>query len=274
MPFIKAKDGTNLFYKDWGDGKTVVFVHGWCLNSDIWEYVMNELTFKGYRCIAYDQRGCGRSDPAFTGYDYSSLAHDLAIILEELDLSDVTLVAHSMGCAIITRYLSEHGTSRVKKAVLIATITPQIVKSENNPHGVDKIYLDEGIAAIKKDRPAYVRSMAKGFFNLESPNNNVSPEMVDWAVDINLQSSSWAAIELMNTQISGNQRNELKTINIPVLLQHGDSDLTSPLQLTAEPTGDLLNNGELKIYKNHGHGIIMSGWDIISADIIDFINQN
>jgi len=272
MAFIKAKDGTNLFYKDWGNGKTVVFVHGWCLNSDTWEYVMNELTFKGYRCIAYDQRGCGRSDPAFTGYDYSSLADDLAFILEELDLSDVTLVAHSMGCGIITRYLSEHGTSRVKKAVLIATITPQIVKSENNPLGIDKIYFDEGIVAIRKDRPAYVRSMAKGFFNLESPNSNVSAEMVDWGVDINLQSSSWAAIELMNTQIIGNQRNELKTIKIPVLLQHGDSDLTTPLQLTAEPTRDLLNDSQLKIYKNHGHGIIMSGWDHISADLIDFIN--
>jgi pimeloyl-ACP methyl ester carboxylesterase len=246
MAFIKAKDGTNLFYKDWGNGKTVVFVHGWCLNSDTWEYVMNELTFKGYRCIAYDQRGCGRSDPAFTGYDYSSLADDLATLLEELNLNDVTLVAHSMGCGIITGYLSEHGTSRAKKAV----------------------------AAIRKDRPAYVRSMANGFFNLESVNHNISPEMVDWAVDINLQSSSRAAIELMNTQISGNQKDELKTIAIPVLLQHGDRDLTSPLRLTAEPTRDLLNESKLKIYKNHGHGIIISGSDLISADIIDFINQN
>ncbi len=272
MPFIKAKDGTNLFYKDWGNGKTVVFIHGWCMNSDTWEYIMNELTFKGYRCIAYDQRGCGRSDPAFTGYDYTSLADDLAILLEELDLNDVTLVAHSMGCGIITRYLSEHGTLRAKKAVLIATTTPQVVKDENNPEGADKIFF-EGIAAIKKDRPAYVRSMANGFFNLEGNDHNISPEMVDWAVDINLPSSSRAAIELMNTQTFGNQKNELKTINIPVLLQHGDRDLNSPLQLTAEPTRDLLNNCELKIYKDQGHGIIISGWDHLSADIIDFIYQ-
>ncbi|MEO6868324.1 MAG: alpha/beta hydrolase [Ginsengibacter sp.] len=273
MPFIKAKDGTNLYYKDWGTGKNVVFVHGWCLNSDSWEYVMNELSCNGYRCIAYDQRGCGRSDPAFTGYDYSSLADDLAVVLEELDLDDVTLVAHSMGCGIITRYLSEHGTLRAKKAVFIATTTPQIIRGEDNPEGIDKIFFDEGIVAIKKDRPAYVRSMAKGFFNLESENHNISPEMVDWAVDINLQASSRAAIELMKSQILGNQKEELKTINIPVLLQHGDRDLSSPLHLTAKPTHDLLNNCELKIYKNQGHGIIISGWDHINTDIIDFINK-
>src|SRR5215207_6111805 len=150
MKFIKTGDGTRLFYQDWGAGRPVVLVHGWCINSDSWEYVMNELPHSGLRCVAYDQRGCGRSGRPWAGYNYDTLADDLQALLEHLDLREATLVGHSMGCGVVAHHLTRHGASRVARAALVAT-TPFIARAADNPEGVDRQYLEDSLAAMRRD---------------------------------------------------------------------------------------------------------------------------
>jgi pimeloyl-ACP methyl ester carboxylesterase len=273
MSFIKVTNGTNLFYKDWGTGTPVIFVHGWCINCDSWEYIMHEMCDKGFRCIAYDQRGCGRSDQPWRGFDYSTLADDLATLIEKLDLDNVILVGHSMGCGVITQYLADYGNLHVLKAVLIGTTTPNVAKSVSNPNGVDRVYFDEDINYIKRDRADFVYSLVDDFFDLKNENNIVSPQMVQWAMDITLQASSRAAVEMRSTCYNSNQREDMKEISIPVLLLHGDKDTSCPINLTAAPTHDLLINSRLKIYEGLPHGMYITEAPLISADIMDFINQ-
>jgi len=271
MPLIKVTNGTNLFYKDWGSGIPVVFVHGWCINCDSWEYIMHEMAEKGFRCIAYDQRGCGRSDQPWRGYDYMTLADDLAALIERLDLDKVVLVGHSMGCGVITQYLAEYGDLHVLKAVLIGTTTPYMAQSASNPNGIERAYLDADIDYIKRDRPGFVHSLVEDFFYLQKAGNTISPQMVNWAEEITMQASSRAAVEMRNTCYSANQREELKQISIPVLMLHGDKDTSCPLPLTVEPTRDLLINSKLKIYEEMPHGMYMTEGPLISKDIMDFI---
>ena len=188
MSFIKVKDGTKLFYKDWGTGRPVVLVHGWCINCDSWEYVMNELVQHGLRCIAYDMRGCGRSDQPWSGYDYTTLAEDLSTLIESLDLHEVTLIGHSMGGGVITRYLTLQGEARISNAILLGTTTPFLQQAEDNPEGVDKMYLEAAKEAMRQDRAAYVLGLVPAFFGKDNVHKPVSQAMMEWGVGITLQS--------------------------------------------------------------------------------------
>lgn len=273
MAFINGTNGTNLFYKDWGTGQPVVFVHGWCINCDSWEYIMQDMTDRGFRCIAYDQRGCGRSDQASDGYDYSTLADDLSALIEHLDLKDVVLVGHSMGCGVITRYLADYGDIRVKKAVLLGTTTPYLIKAEDNPNGFDESFLNDILNFMKNDRPGYVRSLADPFFGFPNPVNPVSADMVDWAVALTLQASLKAAVELQKTIVLTDQRDELGKIDIPVLILHGDKDIGLPLHISATPTHNLLANSKLKILKDQPHGMYISAPALLTSEITQFINE-
>jgi len=274
MPFIKVTNGTNLFYLDNGSGAPVLFVHGWCANSTTWEYVMNEMTDNGFRCIAYDQRGCGRSDQPWRGYDYATLADDLATVIEKLDLDKVVLVGHSMGCGVITQYLADYGGAHVSKAVYIGTTTPNYAKSVDNPDGVERVHLEAVLDSIKKDRPAFVYSLIDDFFYLKSEQCTVSQHMVDWTLRVPMEASLRAAVELQSTVFFTDQREELKGITTPVLLIHGTKDIGCPTSLTAEPTHKLLINSTLKVYDEQPHGIYMSQGKMVGADIIEFINKN
>jgi non-heme chloroperoxidase len=273
MSFIKTQDGTNLFYNVCGKGRPLVFTHGWCINSDSWEYMINGLVEKGYQCIVYDLRGCGRSDQPWEGYDYGTLARDLSDLIEYLDLKDIILVSHSLGCGVATRYLSEYGEARVHKAVYISTCTPFIIKSDTNPDGIDQMFLLAGLQAIKKDRPAFVRGLVDAYMGITHIGNVVSDELVDWGTAITLQASSRASSELLITNFVTDQREELKKIKIPVLMLHGDKDINAFPQLTALPTHDLLTNSELKFIEGHAHGVYMLAFDELNQHILDFINR-
>ena len=273
MSFIKVENGTNLFYKDWGTGKPVVFVHGWCINCDSWEYIVHNIIENGFRCVAYDQRGCGRSDQPWDGYDYGTLADDLSALIEHLDLKDVVLVGHSMGCGVITKYLADHGDVRITKAVLLGTTTPYILKTAENPDGIDVTHLNDAINFMKADRPAYVRSLADGFFDLQNPVNPLSGDLVEWAVGITLQASSRASVEMLNTSITSDLRKEMAKIKVPVLFLHGDKDVSCPTAITAAHSRDLVVNGRLKIYENMAHGAYIDKAKMLSADILEFINR-
>lgn len=272
MAFIKVTDGTNLFYKDWGTGQPIVFVHGWCINSDSWEYLMHPLAEAGFRCIAYDQRGCGRSDQPWYGYDYPALAGDLASLIEQLDLKEAVLAGHSMGCGVITQYLADYGDIRVKKAVLISTTTPSPAKSDKNPYGVSIEQAEGFINFVKKDRTAYTMGLSDDFFNRHHPDFHVSQTMVDWAQSIVMQASARAATEMIRTMYT-DQHKELKNIDVPVLLLHGEGDVTPPPQISAVPTHKLLTNSRLKLFRDQPHGMYIIAPELLLPEITQFINE-
>jgi non-heme chloroperoxidase len=265
MSIIKIEKNLNLFYKDYGKGKPVIFVHGWCINSDSWEYLMDDICKAGFRCITYDQRGCGRSDRPWDGYDCATLADDLAGIIDQLDLKELTLIGHSLGCAVITQYLAYYGETKVANAIYISTISP-------SPNA-DPDLNQQVIEIIKADRPAYVKSLADNFYDLSGEGNTVSKELTDWTIGIVLQASLRAATEMTKVYFNNDQSGVLKKINTPVLLLHGDKDVNAPVDSTAKPIQKLLKNSELKIYAGQPHGMYVSKAAMLSQDIIDFINR-
>jgi non-heme chloroperoxidase len=273
MSLVKVANNTNLYYKDWGTGRTVAFVHGWCVNCDSWEYMMMDMVVAGFRCVAFDMRGCGRSDQPNSGYDYATLAHDLAGVIKGLGLEKIVLVGHSMGCGVITQYLADYGDGNVEKAVFIGPTTPFCAKTEENPDGIDPELFNQAVQLLKKDRPAYVRSLVDGFFYLQNPACTVSADMADWAVDITLQASAIAALGLFKTNIFTDQRSQLKKIQIPVLILNGDKDVSTTVDRNAKPTHQLITNSTLKIFKDQAHGMYISEAALLTPEIIEFINK-
>jgi non-heme chloroperoxidase len=268
MPYIEANDHTRLHYNDWGAGDPVVFLHGWVLGADIWEYQMVPLAQAGMRCIAIDRRGCGRSDQPATGYDYDTFAADLAALIEGLDLRNVTLVAHSMGGGEIARYASNHGLDRVARAVFIATTTPCLLQVPDNPAGVPKEYFDEMIAQLTEDRPRYLAQAAPGFFG----SNSVSHELVQWGVGLALRASPLATTEMIRAMSETDFRTDLKAVDVPALVIHGKADVGAPLELTGKPTAAAVPGSRLELYET-GHGLFLTEKQRLNAELLAFVHD-
>jgi pimeloyl-ACP methyl ester carboxylesterase len=266
MPFIETRDGTRLFYKDWGTGPATVFVHSWALRSDMWDYQMTYLTARGIRCIAYDQRGHGRSDQPGHGYEYDTLADDLEAALDHLDLRDVTLVGHSMGGAEIVRYLSRHGAGRIARFVLIAPMTPFILKTADNPDGVDRSIFDYVRAVQCEDFPRWAADNALTFFVPET-----SPELVAWGLRMFLQTPLKVAIDCSYAIQETDLRAEMAGITAPSLIIHGDADLTAPIDFTGRRSAHLLPNSRLIVYEGARHGLMFTHIERLNRDLLAFI---
>lgn len=269
--FIEMQDGTTLFFKDWGTGKPVVFIHGWVLGTAMWEYQMTALSSQGLRCIAYDKRGCGRSSQPGDGYDFDTLSDDLATLIEQLDLQDVTLVAHSMGGGEIACYLSRYGTSRIERVVLIASITPFLYRTTDNPDGFDPMSCEQAIAYLQQDRPHYFTAMAPSFFSDGLSSDLVSPEMVQWLVNLALQASPRAAIQMMQAQSETDFRGDMSAFTVPTLIIHGDRDLGAPIALTGQKTADAIPGSQLKVYEGAAHGLFITHKEQLNRDLLTFI---
>lgn len=267
-PFIEIHDHASLFYRDWGTGKPVVFTNSWAIPSDMWNFQMLHLAQNGVRCVAYDRRGHGRSSDPGRGYDYDTLADDLAAVINRLDLHDITLVGHSMGCGEIVRYLSRHHAGRVTRAVLVGTITPFVMKTADNPDGVDKSILDRLEATWRKDFPKRLGDNARPFFVPET-----SVEMMQWVVNLALQTSLNAVIEAARTHNQTDFRPELPGINVPALLIHGDKDVSAPWEKTAKRTAQLIRGSQLKVYEGAPHGLMFTHSDRLNDDLLAFINR-
>jgi pimeloyl-ACP methyl ester carboxylesterase len=269
-PFVETPDGTHIFYKDWGAGPPVVFCHGGVLGADMWEYQMTALAGEGVRCIAHDRRGCARSTHPGRGYDFDTFAGDLAALLEGLDLRDVTLVGHSMGCAEIARYLARHGARRVARSVLVSTTTPFLLKTPDNPDGVDKRVFDEMVAELQRDRPHFTAQSAPGFFGIGLPNMSISPEIVQWGIGLALQACPKATIDVIRAFSETDFRPDLRAFTMPTLLIHGRADRGSPLPLTAERTATRIPGSRLEIYDT-GHGLFITEKERLNRDLLAFI---
>src|SRR5215469_13477957 len=258
MPFIETSDHVDLYYWDWGTGKPVVFVSAWALSSAMWEYQAVPLSERNLRCITYDRRGHGRSDDPGRGYTFDRLADDLAELLVQLDLHEITLVGHSMGSGEVARYLSRHGTSRIARVVLVSPITPFLLRTEDNPQGAPKAFLDAHITALLTDRPHYATDGVIKFFSLGSmwPRPEVvSSELVQWGIRLLLETSPKATVECRRIIGETDFRPDMAAFTIPTLIIHGNNDQTAPLDLCGRRTAGLIPGSELKVYEGASHGL-------------------
>ena len=267
-PRLTASDGVALFHRDWGVGNPVVFIAPWGLHSDWWEYQTAHLSGNGLRCISYDRRGHGRSSEPTGGYDFDTLADDLAVVLERLDLRGVTLVGQSLGCGEIVRYLSRHGTDRIARLAMIAPITPFLLKTPANPAGIDASIFEKAREAVSRDRPHLIAQAAPGFFG--APPNPVSAEIVQWWTEMMMQCSMKVLIELHRVFTVTDFSAELKKIVLPALIIHGDKDVSTPIDLTAKKTAELLRGSELRIYENAAHGLPITHMGRLNSDLVAF----
>jgi non-heme chloroperoxidase len=267
--FIRTADGTDLFFRDWGAGQPVLFVGGWSMPSESWQYQMLPLLDQGYRVIAFDRRGHGRSADPGRGYDFDTLADDIAAIIEALDLRGVTLVGHSMGCNEIVRYLSNYGSERVAKAALLGAMTPFILKTDDNPGGIDGAAFEFFRSQqLMRDFPQWVDDNMVPFVHASTPQG-----IKDWFRQMAFTASLHALRECNRALVETDLREDLKNIDVPVLLIAGDSDASAPLELTARPTAALLPTAQLKIYEGAPHAMFITDMERVNADLLEFIGE-
>src|SRR5260370_4250584 len=263
MPFIETRDHAGLCYKDWGTGKPVLFVNSWAVNSELWQYQMIHLSDQGMRCVAYDQRGHGRSSDPGRGYDADTLADDLAAVIQKLDLDEITLVGHSMGCGEIVRYLSRHGTSHISRVVFVSPTTPFSLKTADNPDGIDRSALDHLRAIWTKDFPKWLGDNARPLFSPET-----SPEMVQWGVRMCLQASLKAIIECNRVDVETDYRAELTKINRPTLIIHGDTDASAHIERTGRMTAGLITGSQFRVSEGAPHGLMFTHTERLNIYIL------
>jgi non-heme chloroperoxidase len=264
---IRTSSGVGLFHRDWGDGPPVVFVASWSLPSDSWAYQMLALTEGGFRCVAYDRRGHGRSDDPGRGFDFDTLSDDLAAVMEALDLRGATLVGFSMGTGEIVRYLTRYGADRVAHVVLIGTTTPMLVHAVDNPGGVDPAVFEAFRRdALMRDFPGWIDNSMVPFVTPDTPSG-----LRNWVRDMALRASAKALLECNRTLTTADFRAELRLVAVPTLVVHGEHDATCPLELTGRPTAALLPNAQLAVYEGAPHGLFLTHMARLNADLLAFI---
>ena len=270
MPVIKAADGTSLFYKDWGSGRPVVFVHGWPLNADMWDYQMVPVVQNGMRAIAYDRRGFGRSDQPGGVYDYDVLADDLHALLEALDLADVTLVGFSMGGGEVARYLSRHGSRRIGRCVLLAAVTPFLLKTADNGEGVDSKVFDDIIQQLQTDRPHFLAGFGKVLYGAGLLTSPVSSEFLQWSSAMALQGSALATLACVRLFSATDFRADLRAFDRPTLVIHGLSDQTVPIDASGRRAAAMIPGARLIEYDGAPHGLFYTERERLNADLLSF----
>jgi non-heme chloroperoxidase len=266
MHSLQTKDGTRLYYKEWGNGAPVVFVHSWALNSDMWQYQTAEFAEHGLRCITYDRRGHGRSDQPSYGYDANTLADDLAVVMNSLDVSNATLIGHSMGCGEIARYAARHGSKRVARIVLLAPTMPFLKQTADNPEGIPEQVFETVRATWRADFPKWIADNTPPFFTKDT-----SEAMQQWGASMMLPMSLPIAVACNRSMVDTDFRADLRDITAPTLLIHGDADASAPLPLTGARTAKLVPNCTFKVYEGAPHGLFVTHKQRLNADILQFI---
>ncbi len=270
---VTVQDGTQIYYKDWGTGPAVVFSHGWPLSSDAFEDQMMFLSNNGFRTIGVDRRGHGRSSQPWEGNTMDQYADDLAAVVEALGLTSASFVGHSTGGGEVARYIGRHGTSRVKKAVLVASVTPQMVQGSNNPNGLPISVFDGIRASVKEDRAQFWRDLATPFFGFNRPGAKDSQGKRDAFEILGLQCGLRGAYECIKQFSETDFSEDLKKMMIPTLVIHGDDDQIVPIGAAALTAVKLLPNPTLKVYKGAPHAIPQMNKDQLNADLLAFLSQ-
>jgi non-heme chloroperoxidase len=271
MSTITTKDGTEIYYKDWGSGPVITFSHGWPLNADAWDGQMLFLVQNGYRCVALDRRGHGRSSQASAHNDMDGYADDLAAVIEALDLNDATLVGHSTGGGEVARYIGRHGTKRVKKAVLVAAVPPIMLKSGANPDGLPIEVFDAIRAGVFKDRSQFYRDLAISFYGANRTGAKVSQGTLDQFWLWSMQSGLKNAYESIKAFSETDFTEDLKKFDIPTLVLHGEDDQIVPVKDSAKKSAKLIKGAKEIYYPGAPHGLTATHQDQVNADLLAFI---
>jgi non-heme chloroperoxidase len=270
MPYVRSHDRLRLFYADAGTGQPLVFVASAWLDSRMWEFQIPYLVDHGFRCVAYDRRGHGRSDASWDGYDYDTLADDLGALLDHLDLREIVVVSHSAGSGEIVRYLTRYGAARVRKIAIISGTTPCLMKRDDNPDGIDIGLVKSDLAARTADRPKWFAENAAGFFGVDLPGIRISPEFTEFTIRQCLDCSARATVQFFLTGFTADFREQLRAIDVPALVVHGDRDLQAPLELCGRRTARLLPRATLQVYESAAHGLFVTHADRLNADLLEF----
>jgi non-heme chloroperoxidase len=271
MPYVEASGGTQIFYNDWGAGKPVVLIHGWPLNSDMWEYQAPFLASSGLRVISYDRRGFGRSSQPWSGYEYDTLSDDLAAVLDKLDLTGVTLVGFSMGTGEVARYVSRHGTARIAKVALVSGVLPYLLKTADNAHGVPQSVFDTMLDGLRTDRPNFLATFGKHFYGAGMLNFQISSELLQWTSNMAMQGSPKATLDCVRAFSATDFRADLAAFTVPTLIVHGSSDATVPLKSSAQRVAEALPAARFEVYDGAPHGLYFTENDRLNADLAEFI---
>ncbi|HKC80261.1 MAG TPA: alpha/beta hydrolase [Gemmatimonadaceae bacterium] len=273
MPTINTKDGARIFYKDWGTGQPIVFSHGWPLNADAWDDQLFFLSSRGFRAIAHDRRGHGRSSQTRDGNNIDIYADDLAALTEALDLRNAIHVGHSTGGGEVVRYITRHGTKRVAKAVLIGAIPPLMLKTADNPEGLPIDVFDGIRAGVLSDRSQFYKDLSVSFYGANREGSKVSQGVRDAFWLMSMQAGMPAAYDCIKAFSETDFRRELPKIDVPTLVIHGDDDQIVPLSVGGARSSKMIKGAVLKIYKGAPHGLTATNKDQLNADLLEFAAQ-
>ena len=270
---IITKDGTEIYYKDWGKGPVVTFSHGWPLTADAWDGQMLFLVQKGFRVVAHDRRGHGRSSQASSGNDMDGYADDLAAVMEALDLNDATLVGHSTGGGEVARYIGRHGTKRVAKAVLIAAVPPLMVKTDTNPEGLPIEVFDDMRSGLTKDRSQFYKDLAIAFYGVNREGAKVSQGILEqfwlWSMQAGLKNAYESIKAFSETDFT----EDLEKFDIPTLVMHGEDDQIVPVKDAAKKSARLIKGAKEIYYPGAPHGLTATLQDQVNADLLSFLKS-
>jgi len=273
MNTVITKDGTKIYYKDWGTGQPVVFSHGWPLSADAWDAQMLFLGQQGYRVIAHDRRGHGRSEQTWTGNDLDTYADDLAALFDSLDLKGVTMVGHSTGGGEVARFIGRHGTKRVTKAVLIGAIPPLMLKTDTNPGGLPLSVFDGIRAGVVADRSQFLKDLTNAFYGYNKPDAKPSQGVRDSFWLQGMQASIVGTYECIKAFSETDLTEDLKKIDVPTLILHGDADQIVPIADSALLSAKIVKNATLKIYPGAPHGMCTTLADQVNTDLLEFLKS-
>jgi non-heme chloroperoxidase len=273
MSYITTKDNIKLFYKDWGTGKPVIFLHGWPLSSDSWDDHAMAVANAGFRSISYDRRGFGRSAHPWSGYDYNTLADDLAAVIEHTGAKDATLVGFSMGGGEVARYMSRHSGISVEKAVLISSIVPYMLKADDNPNGTEQSFFDEMVVSLKADRAAFFAEFFKTFYGVSMLNHPVSQEVLEWSRSVSMLANLKATLACAQVFSSTDFRPDLSAFKVPTLIIHGTEDKTVPIEASGRVAAKGIPHAKLIEYLDAPHGLLVTEKQRLTSDLLAFLRH-
>ena len=267
-PFIETHDGVRLFWTEWGEGPPVLFLHSWAMETRMWDYQFAALAEAGFRCLGYDRRGHGRSDLPANGYDFDTFADDLSAVIDALDLCDLTLVGHSMGCNEIARYLARHGDARVARVAFLAPVTPCLLQRPDNPAGLPAEAFAAMRAAWARDFQGWIAENTDGFFVPET-----SPALKRWGAEMLARTPLTVALACNEALTAEDFRADVAAIRVPTLILHGDADVSAPLALTGEATAALIDGATLQVYAGAPHGLMYTHMQQLNEDLARFLRS-
>ncbi len=271
MNYVTTRDDTKLYVKDWGTGRPVILIHGWPLSADSWDDQAMAIAQAGFRAIAYDRRGFGRSSQPWSGYDYDTLADDLADVIAATGANDATLVGFSMGGGEVARYMSRHKGKQVAQAVLISSIVPFLLKTPDHPEGIDQSVFDEKLSQLKEDRPHFLADFYKTFYGVGVISQPVSNEVLEWSRSVSMQASLKATVDCSRALASTDFRPDLAAFEVPTLLIHGTADKNVPIDITSRVAVKAIRQAKLIEYEGAAHGVLATHKEQVTKDLLAFL---